>query len=54
MAALRGIKMEWEINWLRANAHMYEGPMHVQAVIQNIIKRYEIRALTAKLKELEE
>ena len=31
-----------EIDWILANQHRYEGPMHARAVIGNIEKRYKL------------
>lgn len=33
-----------EIDWILANQHRYEGPMHARAVIGNIEKRYKLTA----------
>ena len=40
--------LQWEIDWVMANAHRYESPMHAKAVCGNITKRYYI----AKAKRL--
>lgn len=34
--------LQWEINWVLSNQHLYEGPMHAQAVVGNIQKRYQL------------
>lgn len=46
--------MDWELSWVSENAHRYTSPEHAEAVKRNIEKRYRIRALQARIKELED
>lgn len=46
--------MEWEANWIRINLARYDSPMHAEAVIRNIEKRYLINSLQKKINKLEE
>ena len=32
--------LKWELQWIDANAHRYEGPMHLTAVKRFITERY--------------
>lgn len=41
--------MNWEIEWVKANAHRYQGEYHVKAVIANIKKRYQMKEMTAEI-----
>ncbi len=48
------ICLQAEINWINANVDRYDCPMHAQAVIGNIIKRYalvEVKKLIAAYDE---
>lgn len=44
--------LEWEINWILDNRYLYDSKLHYQSVIQNITKRYKIKWLLEKIKEL--
>lgn len=44
----------WECDWIIKNIHLYECPKHAVAVIGNIQKRYNIKALNEHISELEE
>lgn len=45
--------MKWELEWVDKNIHLYDSPLHAEAVKRNIEKRYAILALQARIKELE-
>jgi hypothetical protein len=40
---------EWEYEWILNNPQCYDGPMHQNAVIQNIKKRHALVALNKKM-----
>lgn len=40
---------EWEYEWILNHPKGYDGPMHQNAVIQNIKKRHELVALNKKM-----
>lgn len=46
--------MEWELAWIDANRHLYDSPLHAEAVKRNIEKRYRILELEKKLKGLDD
>ena len=46
--------LEWEANWIRENLNKYDSPMHAEAVIKNIEKRYLINCLQKNINKLEE
>jgi len=43
--------MNWEIEWVKSNAHRCEGDYHVKAVIANIKKRYQMKEMAAEIKQ---
>lgn len=45
--------MNWELAWIDDHLQLYESPMHAEAVKKNIEKRYKIRELEARIKQLE-
>lgn len=44
--------MEWELAWIDAHLHLYDSPLHAEAVKRNIEKRYRILELEQQLKDL--
>lgn len=46
--------LEWELEWVRKNTHLYEGPYHVKAVCENIRKNYELRSIKKAANEFSE
>lgn len=45
--------MHWELAWIDSNLDRYDSHLHAESVKQNIIKRYMLRELQARLKALE-
>lgn len=45
--------MQWELDWIDANVARYTSHEHAEAVKQNIIKRYRIRELEARIVDLD-
>lgn len=45
--------MNWELQWIDDNVHLYTSSEHAEAVKRNIEKRYKILALEAHIKDLE-
>lgn len=37
--------LQWELDWIDKHLHLYEGPLHAEAVKRNIEKRYKINEL---------
>ncbi len=50
--------LQWELDWIDRNVNRYDSLLHVQAVKENIKKRYQINELNRKINllhdELEE
>ena len=44
--------LQWELDWIDRNGHLYDSAMHAQAVKGNIEKRYKIRELEAEIRRL--
>lgn len=46
--------LQWELDWIDRNKHLYDGDWHVLAVKGSITRRYKIAALEAEIKKLQE
>jgi hypothetical protein len=46
--------LQWEIEWVQKNQHLYDGPMHAKAVIGNIKKRYWIAEVKKRISQFEQ
>lgn len=45
--------MQWELAWIDSHLDRYDSRLHAEAVKQNVIKRYKLLELRARLKALE-
>lgn len=45
--------LNWELRWIDDNVHMYDSPMHAEAVKRNIEKRYMVNELISKLNKMQ-
>lgn len=51
--AVRDSLKEWELRWIDTNKHLYDSCWHAEAVKGNVDKRYRIRELEERVRELE-
>ncbi|WP_415906844.1 hypothetical protein ACMXYX_17955 (plasmid) [Neptuniibacter sp. QD72_48] len=49
----KNVCLEWEIQWIRENVDRYDSPLHAEAVIKNIEKRYLLAEKDKYIAELE-
>jgi len=46
------MSLQWELDWIDRNKHLYDSDKHAEAVKGNIKKRYYIRELEAEIANL--
>lgn len=44
--------LQWELDWIKQHSDLYEGPMHIKAVSNNIIKHYHNKHIEQLVRRL--